>query len=209
MLIDLGSTGNYLSAQCQTALDLKVKPEEDFERLTLVDGSEVCAQGYAQFVLHCGDYKTKIRAWVFPNLHEELILGIPWLVQENPTFDWATGHVTIEKKGSEYTLPCYRQCLNNPEDRDKKTSTAEEINFISAKAMKKQIQRRTSDDRVFLGLIPQVDEGTEDNQLVALLTWKSYVGQTYPQQFGRSWKHIQMYSHQNCQRAYPPVRMGP
>ena len=43
MLIDSGSTGNYLSAQCQTVLDLEVKPEEDFERLTLVDvdGSEV------------------------------------------------------------------------------------------------------------------------------------------------------------------------
>ena len=46
MLIDSGSTGNYLSARCQIALDLKVKPEEDFERLTLADGSEVHAQGY-------------------------------------------------------------------------------------------------------------------------------------------------------------------
>ena len=114
-----------------------MKPEEDFERLTLADGSEVHAQGYVQFVLHCGNYKTQILARVFSNLHEELILGIPWLVQENPTIDWATGHVTIEKNGSEYTLPCYRQCLNNPDDRERKKSAAEEINFISAKAMKK------------------------------------------------------------------------
>ena len=46
MLIDSGSTVNYLNARCQTALDLKVKLEEDFERLTLADGSEVHAQGY-------------------------------------------------------------------------------------------------------------------------------------------------------------------
>ena len=46
VLIDSGSTGNYLSARCQTALDLKVKPKEDFERLMLADGSEVHAQGY-------------------------------------------------------------------------------------------------------------------------------------------------------------------
>ena len=77
VLIDSGSTGNYLSAWCQTALELEVKPEEDFERLTLADGSEVHAQGYVQFVLHCGNYKTKILARVFPNLHEELILGNP------------------------------------------------------------------------------------------------------------------------------------
>ena len=85
-----------------------MKPKEGFERLTLADGSEVHAQGYVQFVLHCGNYKTKVFAWVFPNLHEELILGIPWLVQGNPTIDWATGRVTIEKNGSAYTLPCHR-----------------------------------------------------------------------------------------------------
>ena len=43
VLIDSGSTGNYLNARCQTTLDLEVKPEEDFERLTLVDGSKVHA----------------------------------------------------------------------------------------------------------------------------------------------------------------------
>ena len=46
MLTDSGSTGNYLSAWCKTTLELEVKPEEDFERLTLVDGSEVYAKGY-------------------------------------------------------------------------------------------------------------------------------------------------------------------
>ena len=83
-----------------------MKPEEDFEWLTLADGSEVHAQGYVQFVLHCGNYTTKILAWAFPNLHEELILVIPWLVEENPTIDWAIGRVTIEKNGIVYTTPC-------------------------------------------------------------------------------------------------------
>ena len=62
-----------------------MKPEEDFEWLTLADGFEVHAQGYIQFVLHCGNYKPKVLTRVFRNLHEELILGIPWLVEENPT----------------------------------------------------------------------------------------------------------------------------
>ena len=115
-----------------------MKLEEDFERLTLADGSEVHVQWYVQFVLHCGNYKTKVLARVFPNLHEELILRIPWLVEENPSIDWATGRVTIENNGSAYTLPCYYQCLNNPEDRERLTT--KETNFISAKAVQKQIQ---------------------------------------------------------------------
>ena len=81
MLIDSGSTSNYLSTRCQTALELKVKPQEDFGLLTLANGSEVHAQGYIQFVLHFENYKTRILDRDFPNLHEELILGIPWLVQ--------------------------------------------------------------------------------------------------------------------------------
>ena len=108
MLIDSGSTGNYLSARCQTVLELEVRPGEEFEQLTLVDGSEVHVQGCVQFVLHCGNHKTKIVARIFPNLHEELNLGIPWLVEENPTIDWAIGWVTIKKNGIVYTLPCYR-----------------------------------------------------------------------------------------------------
>ena len=66
VLIYSGSTGNYLSAWCQTALELEAKAEEDFEWLTVADGSEVHAQGYIQFVLHYGNYKTKVLAWIFP-----------------------------------------------------------------------------------------------------------------------------------------------
>ena len=68
-----------------------MKYEEEFERLTLAGGREVHAQGCVYFVLHCGNYKTRILSRVFPNLHEELILGILWLLKENPTINWAIG----------------------------------------------------------------------------------------------------------------------
>ena len=119
MLIDSGSTSNYRSARCQTVLELEVRLEEDFEQLTLADGSKVHVQGCVQFVLHCGNCKTRILAQVFPNLHEELILGIPLLVQKNPTIDWAIGRVIIDRNGIVFTQPCHCQCLNKPEDREK------------------------------------------------------------------------------------------
>ena len=68
MLVDLGSTSNDISAQCQAGLDLEVQPKRDFERLTLAEGSEVHAQAYVRFILHRGDYNCKILSWVFPNL---------------------------------------------------------------------------------------------------------------------------------------------
>ena len=44
MLIDSDSTRNDISAWCQTTLELAAKPESNFERLTLLDGTEVHTQ---------------------------------------------------------------------------------------------------------------------------------------------------------------------
>ena len=42
--------------------------------------------------MNCGDYKGKIVARVFPNLHKECILGIPWLEYKNPILDKKTSY---------------------------------------------------------------------------------------------------------------------
>ena len=44
--------------------------------------------------------------------------------------------------------------------------------------MQKQIQRRSSEDRVFLGLIPKVDEGTEEEAYGGLSDVENYEDQT-------------------------------
>ena len=66
--MDSGSTGNYISDQCLAALNIPVVPEDEYEDLTLADGSIVQAKGYAQFMLQCGDFKCPIIARASPNL---------------------------------------------------------------------------------------------------------------------------------------------
>ena len=85
--MDSGSIGNYISDWCLAALNIPVVPEDEHESLTLANGSVVKTQGYAAFVLRCGDFKCPIISRVFPNLQQELILGMPWLIQENPNID--------------------------------------------------------------------------------------------------------------------------
>ena len=63
-LVDSGSTGNYISDQCLATLNVPVVPEDEHENLMLADGSVVQAQGYAQFMLRCGDFKCPIIASV-------------------------------------------------------------------------------------------------------------------------------------------------
>ena len=107
--MDSGSTGNYISDRCLAALNILVVPEDEHENLTLPNESVVQAQGYAQFVLRCGDFKCPIIARVFPNLQHELILGMPWLIQENPNIDWAARTVRVTRRGVIHNLPTIHQ----------------------------------------------------------------------------------------------------
>ena len=87
VLLDSGATGNFVLDAMATALKLKITSGVDFQDLTLADGSQVWTTGHVQFTMNCGVCKGKIIARVFPNFSKECILGIPWLVQENPITD--------------------------------------------------------------------------------------------------------------------------
>ena len=77
VLVDSGATGNFITDDLVDTWQLPVELETQHQDLKLADGSSVQATGRVQFNLQCGDYRTKITARVFPNLHKEVILGMP------------------------------------------------------------------------------------------------------------------------------------
>ena len=87
VLLDSGSTGNFISTQFVAAAGLTIQPDSDWEEVTLADGSKLRTEGRVQFTLRCGKYKERVLARVFPDLHKEIILGIPWLEKANPMID--------------------------------------------------------------------------------------------------------------------------
>ena len=87
MLLDLGATGNFSSNAMAIALQLQVQDDEDFHKLTFADGTIMSTAGYVYFMMNCGDCNGKIVARVFPNLHKECILGVPWLEYKSPIID--------------------------------------------------------------------------------------------------------------------------
>ena len=70
MLLNVGSTGKFISNAMATALKLRVQDDKDFHEFTLANGIVVPSIGYVQFVMNFGDYKCKIVVRVFPNLHK-------------------------------------------------------------------------------------------------------------------------------------------
>ena len=170
--MDPGSIGNYISDWCLAALNIPVVPEDEHENLMLADGLVVQAQGYAQFMLRCGDFKCPIIAKIFPNLQQELILEMPWLIQGNPNIDWAARTVRVTRSGVIHNLPTIRQAIGGA------TNELEvKVNCISAKAFKRAIRKkRIKEDTVFLGLIQKVQEPTEQVDVVKKYQGKSYLG---------------------------------
>ena len=208
--MDSGSTGNYISDRCLAALNVPVVPEEEHENLTLADGSVVQAQGYAQFMLRCGDFKCPIIARVFPNLQQELILGMPRLIQENPNIAWAARTVRVMRRGVIHNLPTIYPAIGGDTDE-----MEAKVNCISEKAFKRAIRkRRIKEDTVFLGLIHKLQEPTEQVDVAMQYKGKSDLGAVHvwredmPECIKAILKEYNDIFPQDLPPGLPPVRVG-
>ena len=155
VLLDSGSTGNYISDKIAQDFNLIINAEEGSEQLTLADGSKVQARGYVSFRLRCGQFISQVIARVFPNMHQQLILGIPWLKQENPRIDWRQGQVSIIKNGQIIYLPCHRQRNEDLEELDCLRT------MCTAKAFQHELKNQSP---AFLGILRAVKSEDKDGQ---------------------------------------------
>ena len=105
VLVDSGSTGNYIDAWECTTRRIKIEAEDQSEELKMADGTMVKTEGRVQFVLKCGGYRGQISARVFPNMNKPMILGIPWLSKENPHINWTQATMVVNKDHQWISLP--------------------------------------------------------------------------------------------------------
>ena len=66
VLLDSGSTNNYISDQIAQSFNLIIQSEEGGEQLTLMDRSKLQAQGDVSVRLWCCQYNGEVIAQVFP-----------------------------------------------------------------------------------------------------------------------------------------------
>ena len=133
VLVDSGSTGNYIDARECTARRIKIEAEDQSEELKMADGIVVKIEGRVQFVLKCGGYRGQIFARVFPNMNKPMILGILWLSKENPHIDWTQATVLVNKDHRWISLPRAKPSQSNP------VHLANEISANQANQMLKSI----------------------------------------------------------------------
>ena len=151
--MDSGSNNNYISDQVASSL-IKLYKTDVYEQLIIGDGSKVQAQGYISFWLRCGDYNGEIISYILPNMHQQLILGILRLKQENPNIYWRLGQVSIGQNGQIF-LP-YRH-------QEQKDDTKAECLWAmcSAKAFHQEIQFQS---QAFMGILRLVKSEDMESQ---------------------------------------------
>ena len=115
--------------------------------------------------MHCGDYKGRIVARVFPNLRKECILGIPWLEYENPIIDWTRRPVTIQRPGCILTLLVVQ--------RRQMKHSIETINLCSAKQVARWFHQRKVDEAYLAFIRPVKDE---EKRIVPVVPEKTETG---------------------------------
>ena len=124
LLIDSGSTGNYISANVCTVNKLEIEEDPYPDQLTMADGSQVKTMGRVQVNIKSGGYKGIVQAKVFPGLRKPMILGIPWLQKVNPHINWTQETVVVQKGRGWISLPLVRR-----KEQEKI------VNMVSAKQM--------------------------------------------------------------------------
>ena len=151
------------------ALDLKVVKDGIRLKLTVPYKSIISAGVWVDFLLNCGQYVHRILARVFPSLHKELTLGMPWLVMDDPDISWRNRTVAFQQKGSFAQLPIVRPAGNIPQ--------VDEINMCGAEQMFPWFQMRKV-ERAFVGFIRDVPgEGANSGKSVDMETAVADSGQ--------------------------------
>ena len=113
VLVDSGSTSNYIDTGECIARRIEIEAEDQSEALKMADRTMVKIEGRVQFVLKCGGYKKQISAQVFPSMNKPMILGIPWLSKENPTIGWTQATVVVNKDHQWISLPLAKPLQSN------------------------------------------------------------------------------------------------
>ena len=90
-----------------------------------------------------------IHARVFPLLHKEFILGLPWLRSENPDIDWTLGRVTVYRAGRAVLLPVVARTAPGLE--------LSSLNLLSAKHVQRLV-RKGKLQHAFLRFVRQVED---------------------------------------------------
>lgn len=166
-MIDSGSSGNFVAESWVRQQDLKTI--ENPCRISLADGSfQDTNEKLPSSTLKIGAYETRIEP-IVAKISYDVILGRPWLNQNNPKIDWPSGTVTIKTHERTSTL---NSKIDENENEIKKPSRIQ-IKTVNALQLKRLVEPQ---DELFLIRVTNIQNEVcvEDHSSEALKIMNEY-----------------------------------
>ena len=109
--LDSGSTANYISDAVAQKIGLSLDGKA--VKLQMADKTTRETLGRVFGVkFRCGQFTSVFDADIFPGLAHDILLGLPWLIKENPHIDFQSGRIQV-LQGQDYmalpTVNCPKQ----------------------------------------------------------------------------------------------------
>ena len=106
----------------------------------------------------CGQFMSIFDADIFPGLAHDILLGLPWLIKENPHIDFRSGKIQVLQGQDYVTLPT----VSCPKQRE---STSQVSPFKDQKNMLMVVIKPADDDSIPVETIPEDHEGSDVEKL--------------------------------------------
>ena len=178
VLIDSGSTSNFISTSFINSHHIPTKVTSNQQGVVLADGTRQVVNRTATVLLELNESKSnrvhreQLNLLVLPLKSYDIILGLPWLKSNNPNVIWSSGQVVLmDDKNNMLVLEPEQKsttCLNIDNDnlcnaacqhdvmyinsKTKDHSYYPMIELISAKQLDREL-KNNNNEQVFLGII--------------------------------------------------------
>jgi len=139
ILVDCGASHNFISEDFIKHHHLHTNPVTSVS-VTVANGLTVYInQALMNFQLQLSDFNDKIPlAYVFPiksDADYDVILGLPWLFQNNPSIDWKARTIIINKNLKQYLIKTINSNTSPPDINTTDVVGNTDYFFINAKQL--------------------------------------------------------------------------
>ena len=105
MMVDSGSTGDFISEAYVSKYHIHRKPYEGRRTVWLADGKQHAVTSYVVCVISIGGLTESVELAIIPLVGYDVILGIPWLQRHNPSVNWTSYSISVNSNGKQCELP--------------------------------------------------------------------------------------------------------
>ena len=105
MMVDSGSTGDFISEVYVKQHKLPVKSYHDSKTVWLADGTQHVVREYTTCRISIGGLTESLELAIIPLVGYDVVLGVPWLQRHNPDINWTSYTISVNSCGEQYQLP--------------------------------------------------------------------------------------------------------